>query len=271
MKTRIITGVIAAAIFVPLLFLAPANVLAWIFAAISFLGIWELSGCCGFRKQLQYLLPMAIASPAVIVLSFYGKNADAYPILACVTLFLFAVAVIGGEKAEIGDVSVFILFSIYVTLGFLSIVSIRKLHVDDGAWLFLLPFVSAWVTDTFAYFTGYFFGKHKLCPTVSPKKTVEGALGGIFFCGGLTLVFGVIVAACTDTSPRYFSFLAIGLVLSVVSQIGDLILSMVKRRYGVKDYGKLLPGHGGILDRFDSVIATAIVLNIACNLISFFK
>ena len=132
-------------------------------------------------------------------------------------------------------------------------------YMENGVYLFLLPFIGAWVSDTFAYFTGRFLGRHKLAPIISPKKTIEGSIGGIVFAVGVFALYGVILSS-RGLIPNYLALCLAGLFVSILSQIGDLALSLVKREYGIKDYGKLFPGHGGVLDRFDSVIATAPVL-----------
>ena len=120
-----------------------------------------------------------------------------------------------------------------------------------------MVFIGAWVSDIFAYFTGRFFGKHKLIPEISPKKTVEGAVGAIVCTMLFMVLYGWIVSLCTELSVNYLVLLIAGPVLSVVGQIGDLIASLVKRERGVKDYGTLLPGHGGIMDRFDSILTVS--------------
>lgn len=118
--------------------------------------------------------------------------------------------------------------------------------------LIWLIFITAFGTDIFAYFTGYAIGKHKLCPSISPKKTVEGAIGGALGSIALCLLFGYFFA------PQYLMHCAvIGLLGAIISQFGDLTASIFKRRMGIKDYGNLIPGHGGIMDRFDSILFTA--------------
>jgi phosphatidate cytidylyltransferase len=103
-------------------------------------------------------------------------------------------------------------------------------------------------------------GKHKLIPDVSPKKTVEGSIGGIAFCILAMVIFGIVVEAVSSYEANLIALAFAGLVISVVAQIGDLLMSVIKRTYGIKDYGKIFPGHGGILDRFDSILAVSIVL-----------
>lgn len=113
------------------------------------------------------------------------------------------------------------------------------------------------MTDTFAYFCGRAFGKHKLIPDVSPKKTVEGSVGGTVCAVLVTLLYGLLIGAVTESKPNYLPLALVTLIVSLVSQCGDLIMSLVKRKFGIKDYGKLFPGHGGVLDRFDSVICVS--------------
>ena len=132
---------------------------------------------------------------------------------------------------------------------------------------FLLVFITAWVSDSMAYIVGSLIGKHKLIPEVSPKKTVEGAVGGVVFAIIGCLLYGLIIELLTDVEANYLSLSLIGLTLSVVSQLGDLIASLIKREYGVKDYSNLLPGHGGIMDRFDSVLAVSTPLMVMCLVI----
>lgn len=120
------------------------------------------------------------------------------------------------------------------------------------ASLIWLVVITAFATDIFAYFTGYLFGKHKLCPSISPKKTIEGAFGGVFGSVVLSVVFILIIQP-----DLLLHGIVMGVLGSVISQFGDLTASIIKRKIGIKDYGDLIPGHGGILDRFDSVLFTA--------------
>jgi phosphatidate cytidylyltransferase len=124
-----------------------------------------------------------------------------------------------------------------------------------------LPFLASWITDTFALITGMLFGKHKLLPSVSPKKTVEGAIGGSLFCMLFFVLYAFLLNRFFDFEIRSYLLIAIcGLVCSFVAIVGDLVFSAVKRASGIKDFGKLMPGHGGILDRFDSLVSISIVL-----------
>jgi phosphatidate cytidylyltransferase len=132
-----------------------------------------------------------------------------------------------------------------------------------GVFLVVLVFVISWVSDTAAFAVGSLIGKHKLIPEVSPKKTVEGAIGGVVFSALLCPLYGLgLDLIIENIQVNYLYLFLFGLVLSVVSQFGDLMASLIKREYGVKDYGRIFPGHGGVLDRFDSVIAVSTILMI---------
>ena len=127
-------------------------------------------------------------------------------------------------------------------------------------WIFYIIFITSWVTDTGAFVFGKLFGKHKLIPEVSPKKTVEGAVGGIVTNVAILSLYGFILWKAGISEFRPWIIIPVAAVASVFSQIGDLVMSNLKREHGIKDFGRIFPGHGGVLDRFDSVLATAAVI-----------
>jgi len=133
--------------------------------------------------------------------------------------------------------------SIYIVINF------SFFYALNGDARVLLVFVFSWISDTCAYFTGVFFGKHKLCPEISPKKTIEGAIGGMMGSALIALVFSLYYHG-----EWMWSYALFGLAGSAISQSGDLVASMFKRQSNIKDYGNIIPGHGGILDRFDSIL-----------------
>ena len=135
---------------------------------------------------------------------------------------------------------------------------------ETGKYIYFLIFIGAWITDIFAYFVGVFFGKHKLIEDVSPKKTIEGSIGGIVFCALGYLTMGLIVDKFFGCNANYLFLAVSGVIMSVISQIGDLIMSVIKRHYGIKDFGKLFPGHGGMLDRIDSILAVSLAVSLMC-------
>lgn len=276
MLTRIITAIVALCLFVPICIFSDTIVLEIAMAVLGVTAIWEVWHCVRgddktdasrYIGSFWLYLPMVLAAAVLVFLPrlsswmpYFGYNAYVdnknamyvlYLTFFVVMMYLFAVVVFSKGKILFTNAAVVFIMSMYVTTAFVCILCLR--NEANGAALFLLPFIGAWVSDTFAYFTGRFFGKHKLIPEVSPKKTVEGAVGGVVFTAIGFVVFGLITAKGLAT-PNYVLLAVAGAVISVISQIGDLIASVVKRHYGIKDYGKLFPGHGGVLDRFDSMM-----------------
>lgn len=156
------------------------------------------------------------------------------------------------------DVCTMLIGGVAIPLALSCLLRLRLMEMGSG--LVLIPLVAAFCSDTLALFAGMAFGKHKLAPLVSPKKTVEGAIGGLI--GGMVgmVLFRIIFFLCTEVQLNILWCVVLGFVGAVMGQLGDLVFSAVKREYGIKDYGRLLPGHGGVLDRFDSVIFAAPVI-----------
>lgn len=148
-------------------------------------------------------------------------------------------------------------FFLSVVIPFFLSSLLRIRQMEPWRALIILPFVVAFLSDAFALFAGMAFGKHKLAPELSPKKTVEGAIGG--FAGAIvcTVLYGVVLQLGFSMQVNYLYLIVYGALGSVVSQLGDLSFSYIKREYGLKDFGNIFPGHGGVLDRFDSVIFCA--------------
>lgn len=263
MKTRIITAVIAFLIFVPILIFSGTVLFPIAFGVLAVVAAGEVLSCVGVLKKLPVsILSLTAVAVAMIGAGYFtriGKTdlfLEFLLVFSYIYLFLMlAFAVFSKGSIGIGNDLTAAGMIFYVIVGFASIVMLRE--APHGGYLYLLIFLSAWITDTGAYFTGVFFGKHKLIPDVSPKKTVEGAVGGVITCILTFVIFGAIVGAISDLTPHYLRLALVGLVTSIVSMVGDLIASLLKRKYGVKDYGRLFPGHGGVMDRFDSVLATA--------------
>lgn len=282
MKQRIITAAVLLCVLIPVLFLSGTVVFPIAAAIMCVLGVFEMLRCIGTHRVFLISVPaylLAAGLPlGVILLSGIGEGLT-LPTVApgarsayllgvaaafCVYMFyLFGAAVFCRRSLSFREIAGSFLVTFYVVLTFVSIPMIRL--GENGAYYYLLCFIGAWVTDSFAYFTGFFFGKHKLIPEISPKKTVEGAVGGTVFCVAAFLLFGLIVGNLTGSTPNYLVLGLLGLFDAVFAQIGDLFASFVKREYDVKDYGNLFPGHGGVMDRFDSIAATAPLLLIVCT------
>ena len=147
---------------------------------------------------------------------------------------------------------------VYVIVSFTSLSLL--MYVNKGLFYFGVIIISSWGCDAGAYFIGCKFGKHKLIPDVSPNKSVEGAIGGVLVSIVFNVLYGFVVSSLGGAKVEYLSLALLGLVLSIVAMVGDLIASLIKREYGIKDYSNVLPGHGGIVDRFDSVFPIATFL-----------
>ena len=270
MFKRILTGVIAFCfLLVPVVFFADTVVLPIAVALFGVVATYEVLHCVGLHKNLWVSAPLYLVSAALPfgIRYFAIGSVLALPMALCVVLiYLLATAVFSHGKTDIRDVSTSLVLWLYTLIGFAGLIIIHD-FIRGGQYFYLLAFVGAWVTDTFAYFTGMLLGKHKLIPDVSPKKTVEGAVGGVLFCTLSFVVFGLLYnrfwLADGDEAIPLLAMAIVGFVVSIVSQIGDLSLSLLKRKYGIKDFGKIFPGHGGVLDRFDSVLAVSIILTVS--------
>ena len=268
MLKRIITGVIAFCVLVPILVFSDTVVFPIAVAIVSIISLFEMFRCIGKHKNLSLCLPAYLFALVFPFVMRYTQSADLHSVVAfvfgalfLVYLFFLAIRSKGGMKfAEIGE---HFTLSLYIITALNGILYIRDVE-GSGKYLYILVFIGAWVTDVFAYFTGMLFGKHKLIPEVSPKKTIEGSIGGTLFCAGAFVLFGVVVEAISDLEANYILLAVSGMLVAIVSQIGDLIMSVIKREHGVKDYGNIFPGHGGMLDRFDSILAVSLVLSAIC-------
>ncbi|MDN2452350.1 phosphatidate cytidylyltransferase [Lactobacillus sp. UCMA15818] len=249
MKQRVITAVVALIIFVPLVWLG--GVLFDILAIL--LGLVALSEILIMRKKLL-VSPEAVismlAALAVLIpqswLNFLPSDTTRFTIFYFFVLILLMYTVITKNRFSFDDAGMLILGTIYSSVGFHYLMQARNVGISTVFYLLLI----VWSTDSGAYLVGRKLGKNKLAPHISPNKTWEGSIGGVIIAiviaGGFTLIY-----------PQNFglvSVLLITLILSIVGQMGDLVESALKRFYGVKDSGRILPGHGGILDRFDSLL-----------------
>lgn len=280
MKTRILTAVVAILIFLPfLIFSASPNPLLPIgIGVMSVIAVFEMAGCVGLSGAWILTVPVALlAAGAPFAVRYIGSAETvakfAFAGFALISLYFMAVLTFSKGKYPLGDAAVFFFAGLYILIGFNAILVIRD-YEPMGQFSYLIVFLAAWMTDIFAYFCGMLFGrggKHKLIPEISPKKTVEGAVGGVVFCVLFMVLYAFLLNRFADLNANYWVFVLGGFLASVVAQIGDLCMSMIKRHYRIKDYGKIFPGHGGMLDRFDSVIAVSCALLIVTTFFDFFE
>ncbi len=285
MKVRIITGIGIGVVVIPILIFSHYIVYPIFLGLMSMIGVWELLRVFKLDKSYAIALPsylMSISFPMLAHDSIVPKErqTDYLLLMAAVAfaflLYLIAVCVVSKEKQiskaektgkdirvmSYRDVAAVFALVVYVTTSFTAMSLTR--YMENGGKIFGLVFVVAWSCDTFAYFTGRLFGKHKLAPNLSPKKTVEGSIGGIVFAMAGSMLYGLIVSSVTDLKANYLVLAILGLVLSIVSQFGDIWASIIKREHGIKDYSRMLPGHGGVMDRFDSILAISTILMAVC-------
>ncbi len=261
MKSRILVACVCIPLLLVVIYLLPVWVTVLLVALLSAIAASELLNCVGAAKNRRILVYCIIVSFAVPFWCWLGSPAVlGIWVLFALFLLLFIEAIFSKKSVDFGHISA-ALFSSLLLPYFLS-AFVRLRIAEHGEMLILLPLVIAFIADAAALFAGMLFGKHKLAPEISPKKTVEGAIGGLL--GGLLgcVVYAFVAELIWGINTNVLAFAVYGAVGSVISVIGDLSFSLIKRQYGIKDYGNLLPGHGGILDRFDSVIFTAPLVEI---------
>ncbi len=260
LKMRLLTSIIAIPLVV-LALLAPSPVVTAVVMLASIVGLYE------YFKATELLnhRPLCILGFIASVVISLGANFDTGTSLALVYIFvvaLFGIMLLSNRKITVVHIGMLIFGLIYIPYFLSHITYLRKL--DCGNVYIWLVFIGAFLTDTCAYFIGCKFGKHKLCPNISPKKSVEGAIAGVVGGGLSFLIFGIIINLFfTETINGSFNLwllFLLGIITAVMSEIGDLVASCIKRQFGVKDFGNLLPGHGGVLDRCDSIILVAPII-----------
>jgi phosphatidate cytidylyltransferase len=186
-----------------------------------------------------------------------SMNFQTVTLLIIAAVFIMLCVPVINVKYNFIDVSISIFGFIYIAVFFSFIVLVNS--KVNGNYLIWLIFISSWMCDTTAYYVGRHLGKNKLCPKVSPKKTIEGSIGGLLGSAAACGIFGFIIISL-GVNIALFHFVLIGLICGVFCQFGDLAASSIKRHVNVKDYSNLIPGHGGILDRFDSILFASVVV-----------
>ena len=270
MKTRVLTGIVAVCILIPVLIFSATPVFPLAIAIVTVISLYELFKCIGVEKKLFLTVPLYLfgaAAPILLRYNPFGNNGAfglvAFICAAFYLIYIFINVIWSHGKVVFGDAVTMFAMAVYIIGAMTSIVYVR-FYGEVGKYIYLLIFLGAWMTDIFAYFTGFLFGKHKLIEDVSPKKTIEGSIGGILFSAVSFVIFGLIVNKISDFNANIIFLAVSGVILSIVAQIGDLIMSVIKRHYKIKDFGKIFPGHGGMLDRFDSISAVSLGLGAIC-------
>lgn len=272
MVTRIVVAVVLAPLFFGVLLLAPTLWVAVMVAGITGLASYELLRAT--RVAHHNLMYVYTAVSAVAIPLGYWLGWGSTVMLACclflmVTLFWSAIRLYDDEKAIAFEQVMVCLFGGLV-IPFLLSSLVRLRIMDHGSYRVLLPVLCAFLTDAGAYFAGVFLGKHRGITKVSPNKSLEGYIGGIVSGGIILLVYGLLLQNFAHLAVSMPRMVVYGLLGSAITELGDLSFSLVKRQYGIKDYGTLLPGHGGMLDRFDSMTFAAPLLLLLVQVIPAF-
>jgi len=254
---RILSGIVLVIITISSLWVG-SWYLFGVCVFISLVGMMELYRIIGIHKQLIGIIGYLSAIVYYICVYFNYQQYSLLILLASLMLIMTAY-VISFPKYKTEE-AIMVFFGICYIAVMLSYIYQTRV-IENGIYVVWIIFICSWGNDTFAYFTGVLFGKHKMAPKLSPKKSVEGAIGGVVGAAALGAVYGYFVSEkLTMVSNPIFVFAVASATGAVLSIVGDLAASAIKRNHNVKDYGKLIPGHGGILDRYDSVIFTAPVV-----------
>lgn len=272
MKARILVAVILAPLFFIDLFLLPPVCLAVTVAAIAAMASYELLRATQVAHHNLMYVYTAIAAAVIPMGYWLGCGEVVTPgaaLLLMAALFWVAIRLYGREN-EVGFEHVMVcLFGGLVIPIFLSAL-VQLKGMENGRYLVLLPVICAFLTDAGAYFAGVFLGKHRGITKVSPNKSLEGYIGGILSGAVFMLLYGLLLRQCAHLEVSFPILALYGLLGSAITELGDLSFSLVKRQYSIKDYGHLLPGHGGMLDRFDSMIFAAPMLLLLVKLLPAF-
>ena len=257
MKQRVISGAVLVVILAITLYFG-GIVTCGLRALVSLVGNMELLRVYGVNKKTPGIV-CYLATVLYYIAIYLDRMDIIVPMMVVYLLVMLAVYVLTFPTYSDKQIMAAFMDFFYVSVMLSFVYLIR--NMEHGLVLVLLIFVSSWINDTCAYFVGRALGKHKMAPVLSPKKSIEGLIGGIVGAGVFGAVFGILFDKYVDTmnyAPLLFA--VVGAVGALPAVIGDLAASAIKRNNDIKDYGKLIPGHGGILDRFDSIIFTAPII-----------
>ena len=279
MKQRVITGLIFGIVFIGALLLMNTFVFPIFIVALSCVAVYEIEKAVGLNNKLISAATLVVSALIPLFTNFNIKvPVGAFGCIYVVLILIFMLVLFEKTKFEQAVISLFA--SVCVPYSFSLLIVFRDIpdYIEgytktDGVFLIVLALLVSWMTDIFAYFVGSKFGKHKLCPKISPKKSVEGAIGGVAGAVLLNTLLLFVFKKFFFQNGSDISYIAVGIlsaILSVISMFGDLTASTLKRNFGIKDFGKILPGHGGIMDRFDSMLFVSPTLYAAVYLVNSF-
>ncbi|MDO4432154.1 MAG: phosphatidate cytidylyltransferase [Aerococcaceae bacterium] len=263
MKVRVASALVGLALLLPIIYVG-GHVFAWSMFVLGLVGLYEIAR----MQKIDYFSSIGLV--ATIGLGFVlipekywfapitHFNASFLFYICCMVLLVLTVY--KQEHFSFVDASTLVFGALYIGYGFRYLIEIRDLGLKTIAFVFLV----IWATDSGAYIVGRRFGKHKLAPKISPNKTFEGSIGGVLVA---VLCSALYIAFVEPNLAGVNRYIWLTIFLSIAGQFGDLIESAYKRHFGVKDSGNLLPGHGGVLDRFDSTISASVMFMVFIHLI----
>lgn len=262
MVQRIMVAVICVPLILLVFFGLPPICLPVMFSLLSMIAVHEVLWSTGFVKHARISGYSIVFAGLVPFWVHFGSPAKPFLCgLLCYVTLVFVEALASHYAVTLEKMGGAFFFTIMIPYFLSSFIRIDTIY-ELGKYYILLPLVAAFLSDACALFAGMAFGKHKLAPELSPKKTVEGAVGGFLGAVVFCCAYGATVQHFCSLGVNYLYLVIYGALGSVISQVGDLSFSYIKRQYGLKDFGNILPGHGGVLDRFDSVIFCAPLLEV---------
>lgn len=271
MGKRILVAVVFIPVLIIFLFVLPDPAVPIMISVLSMIAVHEVLWSTGFVKNTRLSAYSIILAGVIPFWVFFQEGM--LPALCGLLIYLtlvFAEAIASRFTVTLEKMGGCFFFALLIPY-FLSSFTRLKEQPEVAVYLVAIPLVTAFTSDAFALFAGMLFGRHKLAPALSPKKTVEGAVGGLVGAVVCTMLYGVLIHTAFGVQANYLSLAVYGAVGSVFSQLGDLSFSYIKRQYQIKDFGNIFPGHGGVLDRFDSVIFCAPLIEVLCALLPAIK
>ena len=254
MKTRILAAVVLLPLLLIVVLVLPKIFTAIVFGAAAALAAFELLYQTEFVRHTRLLIYSAVAAFLVALWSYFGARRE-FALLGVIAFFgaMFGEMMANHIKIRFKEIVFCMVAGLILPYLLTSLVRIHTTVI--GRHLILAPFVMAFMSDTGAYFAGRAFGQHKLAPVISPNKTIEGVVGGVIGATVGMVVYALVLdVAFADLKVNYIYAIIYGILGSLGAVFGDLCFSVIKRQTGIKDYGNLIPGHGGMLDRFDSMM-----------------
>ena len=254
MKTRVLTAVVLIPLLLLLLMAAPTIVTAVVWGLLMAIAAYELLFSTGLVREPRLVLFSAVMAFSVVIWSNYD-SIHAFGLIGTILFMsiLFAEMMLSHVKITFHKICMCVVAGMVVPFLLASLIRIMVMN-RIGRYMVVIPFVVAFSSDAGAYFAGHFFGRHKLAPVISQHKTIEGAIGGVISAIVGMVVYCLVLQFAFDFRINYGYAVVYGLLGSAVGVFGDLCFSVIKRQTGIKDYGNLIPGHGGVLDRFDSMM-----------------